>query len=121
MRLVITAAALATAFVASPAYATQGLLCRPVSGSGPSLSFILGAGGGIAAAHLREGAGAWNAVTVRQSWIDEHRMWVDLTDEQRSDDTGRLRATFVRRGRFWHVAGTFVRSGRVHRVRCVED
>jgi hypothetical protein len=64
---------------------------------------------------------AWRPVPVRQSWIDEHRVWVDLTDEQRMSDEGRLRATFVRSGRTRHVAGTFVRAGRVHRVRCEED
>jgi hypothetical protein len=121
MRPLLPAAALAALLPASPAYATQGLVCRPVAGTGPSLSFVLGAGGGIAAAHVREGSAAWSAVPVRQSWIDEHRVWVDLTDEQGLADMGRLRATFVRRGRFWHVAGIFVRSGRVHRVRCEED
>ena len=120
-------AAAAAGLAAAPARATQGLLCRPVSGSGPTLSLTLAAGGGVGA-NLMEGrvspgapAGAWRPVPVRQSWIDEHRVWVDLTDEARTRDEGKLRATFVRTGRFWHVAGTFVRGGRVHRVRCEED
>ena len=113
--------AIAAAMLAAlPAHATQGLLCRPVSGSGPTLSLILAAGGGIAGANLMErpGAGTWERIDVRQSWIDEQRVWVDLTDEGRLEDEGRLRGTFVRTGRFWHVAGTFVRKGRLYRIRC---
>ena len=85
------------------------------------------AGGGVAGASLMEG-GEMHSIfredasfAVRQSWIDEHRVWIDFTDEQRMHDTGRLRGTFVRRGRFWHVAGTFVRNGRVYRMRCEEN
>ena len=122
--LAATAAGLAT----TPAHATQGLLCRPLSGSGPTLSLLLAAGGGVGGAHVMEGrfsrdapATAWRPVPVRQSWIDEHRVWVDLTDEARMRDEGKLRAVFVRSGRSWHVAGSFVRGGRVHRVRCEED
>jgi len=115
-------------FAAAPALATQGLLCRPVSGSGPTLSLVLAAGGGVGGASLMEGRYsrsappvAWRPVPVRQSWIDEHRVWVDLTDDPRMSDEGRLRGTFVRTGRFWHVAGTFVRNGRLYRVRCEQD
>lgn len=116
------AALLLAAFAAAPAHATQGLNCRPVSGSGPALALVLGAGGGIAGASLmdRAGAGEWKRIEVRQGWIDEHRVWVDLTDEGRLSDEGRLRGTFVRTARHWSVAGTFVRNGRLYRVRCEE-
>ncbi|HYJ29693.1 MAG TPA: hypothetical protein VEW25_05055 [Allosphingosinicella sp.] len=120
-------ALLLAAFAAAPAQATQGLLCRPVSGSGPSLALVLAAGGGVAGASLIEGRqtrstfSERDGLAVRQSWIDEQRVWLDLTDLQRENDEGRLRAAFVRRGRYWHVAGTFVRAGRLYRVRCEES
>ena len=125
--LVAAAAFLPALFAASPAHATQGLLCRPVSGSGPSLGLVLAAGGGVAGANLTEGGALRSSfrerdgLAVRQSWIDEARVWVDLTDPQRLRDEGRLRGSFVRRGRSTHVTGTFVRNGRVYRVRCAED
>lgn len=122
------AALLVAAFAAAPAHATQGLFCRPVTGrSGPTLSLVLAAGGGVAGASLTEGRTMrstfreQDGIAVRQSWIDEQRVWLDLTDAQGSQDEGRLRGTFVRRGRSWHVAGTFARNGRVYRVRCEES
>ena len=122
MKPACAAALLLAASAAVPAHATQGLNCRPVAGSGPTLALVLAAGGGVGGASLREGPGEreWKRIEVRQSWIDEHRVWVDLTDEARDRDEGRLRGTFVRTGRFWHVAGTFVRRGRLYRVRCEE-
>lgn len=125
MRIVIAIAAAALA--AAPAAATQGLLCRPSAAGGPTLSLVLAAGGGVAGANLTEGRTArstfreLDGLAVRQSWIDEHRVWVDLTDPQRMGDEGRLRGTFVRTGRHWHVVGTFVRGGRLYRMRCEEN
>ncbi len=121
--LFLTIAALA----AAPAHASQSMLCRPVTGAGPSLNLVLAAGGGVAGANLMERGTARSTfrepdgIEVRQSWIDEHRVWVDLTDSRRTTDEGRLRGTFVRAGRHWHVAGTFVRGGRLYRVRCEES
>jgi hypothetical protein len=116
------AALLLAAFAAAPAHATQGLNCRPVTGTGPELALVLAAGGGIGPASIMErpGSGKWERIDVRQSWIDEHRVWVDLTDEGRMRDEGRLRGTFVRTARHWYVIGTFVRGGRLYRVRCEE-
>lgn len=115
------------ALAATPAYASQSMLCRPVSGAGPQLDLLLAAGGGIAGANLMERGTArstfreQDGIELRQSWIDEQRVWVDLTDPQRMRDEGRLRGTFVRSGAGWHVTGTFVRNGRAYRVRCEES
>ncbi|HEX9931389.1 MAG TPA: hypothetical protein VGB08_00940 [Allosphingosinicella sp.] len=120
-------AAAASALAAPPAHASQSMLCRPVSGAGPQLNLVLAAGGGVAGANLMERGTTRSTfrepdgIEVRQSWIDEQRVWVDLTDPQRMTDEGRLRGAFVRSGRGWHVAGTFVRAGRLYRVRCEES
>ncbi|HEX8216207.1 MAG TPA: hypothetical protein VF577_01965 [Allosphingosinicella sp.] len=117
----------AAGLAAAPAQASQSMLCRPLSGTGPMLNLLLAAGGGIGGANLMERGTTRSTfrepdgIEIRQSWIDEHRVWVDLTDPQRMGDEGRLRGTFVRTGRHWHVAGTFVRAGRLYRVRCEES
>ncbi|HEX8365684.1 MAG TPA: hypothetical protein VF603_10430 [Allosphingosinicella sp.] len=116
----------AAAFAAAPAFATQGLDCRPVSGSGPRVSFVLAAGGGIAGASLFEGRShrstfrAADGLVLRQSWIDGQRVWADFADSGGLADEGRLRGSFVRQGRRWHVAATFLRRGRLYRMRCEE-
>jgi hypothetical protein len=125
MRIAIAAAAvLAASVAATPAAATQGLNCRPVSGAGPSIDIVIGAGlvgvsvteRGATLTTMGEGA----RLAARQSWFDEQRVWIDLTDPNHMRDEGKLRLAWAGRGRARHLAGTFVRNGRLTRVRCQE-
>ena len=129
MKLAIGAAAAAAAIVATPAFATGGLSCGPVSGAGPSLSLVIGHGvaPAIAAATVRDGrrllstAGSSPALVIAQSWIDGQDLRIDLVDRNVLRFEGRLRARFVPRSRTAQAVGTFSRNGRVQRVRCVES
>jgi hypothetical protein len=126
MRRLAAALLLAAAFAATPAGATQGQLCRPVSGSGPELSIVIGSLG-VAGVNLFEGGrtrgtmGEGAPLAIRQSWIDQDRLWIDLGDRDLMTDEGRLRLQVTGRGRTRHFAGTFVRGGRLHRLRCEES
>jgi hypothetical protein len=125
MRSFAAAAALAAAFAAAPASATQGQLCRPVSGAGPSVSIVTGAGL-VGVSLIERGTtlstmGPNARLVARQSWFDALRVWIDLTDPNAMRDEGRLRLRYVGRGRGRHLAGTLARNGRVYAVRCEES
>jgi hypothetical protein len=119
------AAALAAGFAATPAAATQGLNCRPVSGTGPSIDIVTGLGlvsvsvteRGVTLSTMAPAA----RLAARQSWFDEQRVWIDLTDPNHMHDEGKLRLAYVGSGRARHLAGAFVRAGRLTRVRCQES
>jgi hypothetical protein len=120
---------LAAAFFlcSTPALATGGFECRPVSGSGPTL--IVGIGHGLSlrpfAVWIREGkrqlgiepAGPF---VLGQTWIDGQYLWIDLLDSKSNRFEARLRATFQPKLRDRPAIGTLVRGGRTYRVRCIE-
>ncbi|HEX8642399.1 MAG TPA: hypothetical protein VF702_00635 [Allosphingosinicella sp.] len=115
----------AAALAASAAQATQGQLCRPASGSGPTISIVTGAGL-VSVSIIERGVtlstmGPDARIAARQSWFDEERVWIDLTDPNAMRDEGRLRLHYAGRGRGRHLAGSFVRGGRLTRVRCEES
>ena len=115
MRYRVAAAALC---FATPALATSGLDCRPVSGRGPELSLVVGHGAGPAVAGARlDGRQA----RVAQGWIDSQRVWVDLVDGQAMRYEAKLRAAFQPKLRGRPAFGTLVRNGRTWQVRCVES
>ena len=128
MRIAIAFAAPALV-LASPAFATGGLLCKPTAGAGPWLSLAIGHGqsGGIVCASLREG-GRWQSacrpsdrLTIARSWLDRQRVWLDLADREDGRDEAKLRV-LVQPGQRVHTAlGTLTRRGRTYKVRCVED
>lgn len=131
MRYYFVLAALAASLPAS-ALATSGYRCAPVSGRGPVLHLVIGHGVApqIVAARLDDGSrrfetqGAGEApptLALMQGWIDDQRLWLDLADANAQEWQGRLRATFQPRLRGRPAIGTFTRSGRTHRVRCVES
>jgi hypothetical protein len=127
MRIAFAAGLLAVAcFSASPAAATQGQSCRVLSGTGPSIGIVIGSTG-IAGASLTEGGATRNTMAadpplaIAQAWIDEQRLWIDLTDPNHMRSEGRLRLAWTGRGRGRHLAGTFVRGGRLYRLRCEES
>lgn len=119
---VLTAAVAGIAAV--PAHATQGLNCRPVSGTGPVIDIVTGLGL-VSVSVTERGAtlstmGPGARLAARQNWFDEERVWIDLTDPNHMRDEGKLRLHYVGRGRARHLAGTFIRAGRLTRVRCQE-
>jgi hypothetical protein len=125
MKYAIAAASLLLA--AMPAYATQGLLCRPASSKLPRISLVIGAGG-IAGASLDE-KGGWISTMDRdprlilaQAWIDRKQVMADIVSP-RWDRIAELRARFEppapRKPRTAH--GTLKLRGRIIPVRCVED
>jgi hypothetical protein len=127
MRYVLAAAALACA---GPAFATGGILCRPVQGKGPALHLVIGHGvtpslvsvrmtDGLSYNSGRERMGS-QGLAVARSWIDETRLWLDLADPAVTRFEGRLRATFQPKQRGRPAVGTFARNGRTYEVRCVE-
>ena len=128
MRFVAPAGLLLAAF-ATPAQATQGQLCRPVSGSGPSINVVIGGtvSSVVAGVNLTEGGvtrssfGASAPIAIAQAWIDEHRLWIDVGDADLTRYEARLRVAWVGRGRSRHLAGTLARNVRVYRVRCEES
>ena len=125
MRIAFAAAALAAALAATPAAATQGLHCRPSSGSGPTIDTVSSAqliGVSVTERGMTRTTMTQNHdIAIRQSWIDEQRVWIDLWDPSSMEDQGRLRLAWAGRGRARHLAGTFVRGGRLYRMRCEES
>lgn len=113
---------------ATPALATGGFECRPVSGTGPVITIGIGhliaarpfsvtlTESGRTLATGDEGA----PLVLGQSWIDARYLWLDLVDPQLERFEGQLRATFQPRLRGRPAIGTFVRNGRTYRVRCEE-
>jgi hypothetical protein len=127
MKTLAAAAALAAvALLPTPAIATQGQLCGPVSGNGPRLDIVIGTLG-IAGVNLVEGGRTRTTMSegaplaIRQGWIDEDRLWIDLGDAGLAGDEGRLRLQWSGSGRSRRLAGTFVRHGRLYRLRCSES
>jgi hypothetical protein len=123
-------AALLLLAAATPAQATGGIDCRPVSGRGPTLHLVIGHGVAPALVSVRMTDGlsfnsgpermGSNGLTVVQSWMDRQVLWLDLADPNVTRFEGRLRATFQPRLRGRPAIGTFVRNGRTYRMRCVE-
>ena len=125
-RLVCAAVLAATS---SPALATGGFECRPISGAGPIIT--VGLGHSIAARPLfgilRDGGrtlstqGPRATLFIGQIWIDNRHLWLDLTDANVTRHEAKLRASFPPGGRMHLGAtGTLWRGGRAYRVRCVE-
>jgi hypothetical protein len=128
MRLARAAAALLASGLATPALATGGYECRPVSGSGPMLALVIGhdAGSAIVGARLASGRTVRSTydpdapLRIGQGWIDGQHLWLDLTDAAAMRYEARLRATFQPRLRGRPATGTLVAGGRNWRVRCTE-
>ena len=122
------ALAIAALLCASPALATGGFECRPVAGTGPSVTVALGHGITTLPlfAVLRDGSrtlsttGPRAALHIGQIWIDTRRLWLDLTDANITRHEAKLRAAWQPRSRSPVAVGTLWRGGRGYRVRCIE-
>jgi hypothetical protein len=126
MRLAVAAMLLA---FSTPAFATGGFQCRPISGAGPTL--IFGIGHGISnrpfSVTIREerrelstGQGPTAPLLLGQSWIDGRYLWLDVLDSRANRFEAKLRATFQPKLRGRPAIGTLARNGRTYRVRCEE-
>lgn len=122
------ALALSSLALASPAIATGGLLCKPISGPGPWLSLTIGHGyaPSIVCANLKEG-GPWisacqpeGRLAVARRWLDRQRVWVDIIDQRNGRDEAKLRAIVQPKQRIHTALGTLTRRSRTYKVRCVE-
>ena len=128
MRLAFAAAALLLC-AATPALATGGFECRPMSGAGPAL--IVGIGHGLSlrpfTVWIRDGksllaaqGGGGGQLELGQTWIDSQYLWVDLLDSRRERFEAKLRATFQPKLKDRPAIGTLAWRGRTYRVRCIE-
>src|SRR5688572_29672389 len=128
MKIALGAASVAF-FLSTPAFATGGYSCRPVSGAGPSLSVVTGHGVApiAVAATIRDGrrqlssAGPNPALAIAQSWIDDQDLRLDLVDRNAMRYEARLKARFVAKAGGRQALGTLARNGRIQRVRCEVD
>jgi hypothetical protein len=111
-RLLLAAAAMLA--VATPARATQGMLC---SGKGMSIHLLFGnaAVPGLVSAQLNAGETVVPSAIAR-SWSDQRRIWVDLADPDQMALIASLRLVSGRRD--WH--GHLTYQGRRVAVRCEE-
>lgn len=105
------------ALVASPAYATGGLVCRTASGPPMHLSMVIGhtVVSSVVSARLNDNRREV-PVAVAQSWLEPNEIRLDLTDKDAVRHELRLRAK--RNGRFYD--GSIWRSGQRRWVRCRE-
>ncbi len=125
MRLIAYAAAVAFA-AASPAVATGGFLCSPVSGKEPWISLVIGHGSpgdGVIGAALKEG-GRWRStmqpevpLVLKRATMDRERTSVDIVHRRTGAPEAQLRV----RNRGSGGTGTLVRKGRTYQVRCRQD
>ena len=126
MRYAVAAALL---LCSTPALATGGFECRPVSGPGPTVT--IGVPHAISArafqASIRDGKRTLLAngrpgdpLLIGQSWIDRRYLWLDLIDPKGSRFEAKLRARFQPKAKGAQAVGTLLRNGRTHRVRCIE-
>ena len=122
-----SAAATLLLLSATPAHATQGLLCRPEVGTGPRISLVIGAGG-IAGASIDEN-GHWVStmssdarLMLAQAWIDPKQVMADFVGPT-FESIARLRVRFDPpvRGTPNSARGTLTLRSRTFRVRCAED
>ncbi|HEY0014319.1 MAG TPA: hypothetical protein VGB79_15860 [Allosphingosinicella sp.] len=125
-RIVFAAAAvLAAMLAANPAAATQGLHCRAAAGGGPTIDVVSSAqliGVSVSERGITRSTMVPDAdIAPRQSWFDEERVWIDLWNPRTMTDEGKLRLHYAGRGAGRHLVGTFVRAGRLTRLRCEES
>ena len=127
MRIPVAVALVAFA-CSTPAFATGGFHCRPVSGAGPVLNLAFGhtMSPRPLSATLQEGnrtlstQGGSDRLAAGQSWVDGQHLWLDLLDPHATRFEGKLRATFRPKLRGRPAIGTFVRGGKTYRMRCTE-
>ena len=105
------------ALLASPAYATGGVVCRTAGPHPLEAALVIShtAVSAIVSARLYD-SGRDVPVTIAQSWLEPGEIRLDLTDRNAARHELRLRAK--RNGRFYD--GSVWRSGQRRWIRCRE-
>ena len=104
-------------FLAAPAYATGGLVCRTAGAQSTEVALVVShtAVSSIVSARLTDNRSEI-PVAVAQSWLEPNEVRLDLTDKNAARHELRLRAK--RNGRFYD--GSIWRNGQRRWVRCRE-
>ena len=114
MRNVLIAAILAATAAATPAFATQGMVC---SGKGASLDMLFGHAAVSSLVNAQfEVDGAVVPSAVARNWLDEKQMMIDFADPDQMELIASVRLA-------WHDPewrGTLTYKGRKIAVRCEE-
>lgn len=101
-------------FAATPAHATQGMICE---GKGARIHMLFGhaAVPGLVSAELTAG-GAVVPSAIARSWAGDNITWVDLADPDQMEVIASLRISYAKRA--WR--GTLTYKKRRIAVRCEE-
>ena len=108
----------ALAFAASPAAATQTMVCDGEDKDAPSVGLAIGhaAEPGIASAYF-QADGKEVKVAVSQSWLDDDKVWVNLGDPDLMEILVKIRAS----GPPEDLRGTLAYKGKTWKIRCAGE
>ena len=114
-RNLLVTASLAAGLAASPAFATQTMVCDSKEKGAPSIGLAIGhaAEPGVANAYF-EADGKEVKVAVSQSWLDDDKVWVNLGDPDLMELLVKLRAS----GPPGNIRGTLTYKGKTWKIRC---
>ena len=114
-RISIAVAGLVLGLGATPAFATQTMVCAGEGKGAPSVGLAIGhaAEPGIVSAYF-EADGKEVKVAVSQSWLDDDKVWVNLGDPDLMEIVARLRAS----GKPDNLRGTLAYKGKTWKIRC---
>jgi hypothetical protein len=109
---------------ATPAWATQGFLCRTVAPEGVTVSVVIGTLG-IAGAALRDGERTFSSfgtgAVLGQHWVDERALMLDLLSEDQTERIARLRVGMSGPLESRTLTGRLEYAGRRWRTVCAPD
>ena len=117
-RNLLVTASLAAGLAASPAFATQTMVCDSKENGAPSIGLAIGhaAEPGVANAYF-EADGKEVKVAVSQSWLDDDKVWVNLGDPDLMELLVKLRAS----GPPGNIRGTLTYKGKTWKIRCAGE
>ena len=118
MRLFSVWLALALSALATPAFATESLVCSAPGDNGPMVGLAIGhaAEPGVASAYFQVD-GAEVKVAVSQSWLDDDKVWVNLGDPDLMEVLVKMRMS----GPPDKLRGTIVYKGKTYKATCSFD
>jgi hypothetical protein len=120
--------AVAALWVATPAFATETIICTSTISptDGPQLWLVVGSGPGVGIVQARLQQGSQDitagheqaAPVISQSWLDRNSLRLSLADANAEREIVRLEAWRRSGGSYF---GTMRYGGRTWRVRCTGD
>lgn len=118
MRLFSVGIALILSALATPAFATESLVCSAPGDKGPIVGLAIGhaAEPGVASAYF-QADGAEVKVAVSQSWLDDDKVWVNLGDPDLMEVLVKMRMS----GPPDKLRGTIVYKGKTYKASCSFD